>query len=97
MRLVTFTAVGDERLGALVAGDRWIVDFAIALGDSEPGFASMQALIEAGPPALDRARATVADARRTGRGCGREGWSSCAARVRSGSAVPWWHAMAEPR
>jgi 2-keto-4-pentenoate hydratase/2-oxohepta-3-ene-1,7-dioic acid hydratase in catechol pathway len=67
MRLVTFTVAGAKRLGALVNGDRLIVDFAAA-SSGDPVFASMLALIEAGAPALDRARAIVADAQRSGRG-----------------------------
>ena len=68
MRLVTFVASGNERVGALIDGDRRIVDFAAARADAGPAFASMQALIEAGPAALDRAREIAADAQRTGRG-----------------------------
>jgi 2-keto-4-pentenoate hydratase/2-oxohepta-3-ene-1,7-dioic acid hydratase in catechol pathway len=69
MRLVTFAAVGDPRLGAFVDGDRWIVDFAIAQhGDNDPALSGMQALIEGGEPALHRARDIVAAARRSGRG-----------------------------
>ena len=68
MRLVTFTASGAERLGAFVDNDRRIVDLAAAGGGAEPIFASMQALIEGGASALDRTRAIVADARRSGRG-----------------------------
>jgi 2-keto-4-pentenoate hydratase/2-oxohepta-3-ene-1,7-dioic acid hydratase in catechol pathway len=67
MRLVTFTVAGAKRLGALVNGDRLIVDFAAA-SSGDPVFASMLALVEAGAPALDRARAIVADAQRSGRG-----------------------------
>ena len=68
MRLVTFSASGAQRLGALVDGDGRIVDFIAARNDAGPAFASMQALIEGGPTALDRAREIVADAQRTGRG-----------------------------
>ena len=69
MRLVTFVASGVERVGALEDGDRRIVDFA-AVQDGNAGlaFTGMQALIEAGPNALARARDLVADARRSGRG-----------------------------
>ena len=51
MRLVTFLASGVERIGALVDGDRRIVDFAAA-GGADSAFAGMQALIEGGsePP-----------------------------------------------
>ena len=62
MRLVTFAASGAQRIGALVDGDRRIVDFAAADPAAGPAFASMQALIEAGEPALGRAREIVAAA-----------------------------------
>lgn len=68
MRLVTFAASGAQRIGALVDGDRRIVDFATADPAAGPAFSSMQALIEAGEPALDRARELVATAARSGRG-----------------------------
>jgi 2-keto-4-pentenoate hydratase/2-oxohepta-3-ene-1,7-dioic acid hydratase in catechol pathway len=69
MRLVTFAAAGMERIGALADDDRRIVDFVAARGgDAGPAFHNMQALIEAGPAALDRAREIAADARRSGRG-----------------------------
>lgn len=69
MRLVTFAASGVQRLGVLIEGDRRLVDFAAAAGgDAGPAFASMQALIEAGPDALDRARDILAGAARSGRG-----------------------------
>src|SRR5262245_23458322 len=68
MRLVTFTASGAERLGAFVDTACRIVDLAAAGGAADPVFASMQALIEGGAPALDRARAIAADAQRSGRG-----------------------------
>jgi 2-keto-4-pentenoate hydratase/2-oxohepta-3-ene-1,7-dioic acid hydratase in catechol pathway len=68
MRLVTFVASGLERIGALANGDRRIVDFLAARSDAGPAFTSMQALIEAGPAALDRAREIAADAQRSGRG-----------------------------
>ncbi len=68
MRLVTFTASGAQRVGAIVDNDRRIVDFAAAGAGADPAFASMQALIEGGAPALDRARAIVAVAQRSGRG-----------------------------
>jgi len=68
MRLVTFAASGANRVGAFVDNDRRIVDFAAAGAGADPVFASMQALIEGGPPALDRARELVADAQRSGRG-----------------------------
>src|ERR1700749_3181631 len=68
MRLVTFAASGAPRIGAFVDNDSRIVDFAAAGAANDSAFASMQALIEGGAPALDRARAIVADAQRSGRG-----------------------------
>lgn len=68
MRLVTFTASGAQRVGAFVDDDRRIVDFAAAGAGADPAFGSMQALIEGAAAALDRARASVADAQRSGRG-----------------------------
>ena len=67
MRLVTYLASGVARVGALIDGDRRIVDFAAANG-ADPAFGSMQALIEAGPAALDRARESVSAAQKGGRG-----------------------------
>jgi 2-keto-4-pentenoate hydratase/2-oxohepta-3-ene-1,7-dioic acid hydratase in catechol pathway len=67
MRLVTFVGSGGEHVGALADGDRQIVDFT-AVAAADPAFRAMQALIEAGAPALDRARDMLADARRSGRG-----------------------------
>ena len=61
MRLVTFVASGQQRIGALVDGDRRIVDFLAARTTPVPLSHSMQALIEAGPAALDRAREIVAE------------------------------------
>jgi 2-keto-4-pentenoate hydratase/2-oxohepta-3-ene-1,7-dioic acid hydratase in catechol pathway len=67
MRLVTFFAAEQTRLGALVEGDRRIVDLtASRAGDARLG--SMQALIDSGPAGLDLARQAAADAQRTGRG-----------------------------
>jgi 2-keto-4-pentenoate hydratase/2-oxohepta-3-ene-1,7-dioic acid hydratase in catechol pathway len=68
MRLVTFAASGAQRIGALVDNDRRIVDFAAADRADHPAFASMQALIEAGEPALRHASQVVADAHSSGRG-----------------------------
>ena len=68
MRLVTFAAANAQRIGALVDGDRRIVDLAAADGGGGPAFSSMQALIEAGEPALNHAREIAADAQRSGRG-----------------------------
>jgi len=68
MRLVTFAASGAQRVGALVDNDHRIVDFAGAGGGGDPVFSSMQALIEGGDRALDRAREIAADSLRSGRG-----------------------------
>jgi 2-keto-4-pentenoate hydratase/2-oxohepta-3-ene-1,7-dioic acid hydratase in catechol pathway len=59
MKLVTFAYQDESRLGALV--DDQVVDIA-ASGDAVPAFASMMALIEAGPDAWEAARTIVADA-----------------------------------
>ena len=65
MRLVTFNtkAATGPRIGALVEGDRSVVDIqAVASrhgGAAEPAFASMVALMEGGPAALDAARLLV--------------------------------------
>lgn len=59
MRLVTFLAGEQQHLGALIDGDRRIVDLTSAhAGDAR--FAAMQTLIEAGRGALDVARQAVA-------------------------------------
>jgi 2-keto-4-pentenoate hydratase/2-oxohepta-3-ene-1,7-dioic acid hydratase in catechol pathway len=68
MRLVTFAASGAQHVGAMVDGDRRIVDFVTADPAAGAAFSSMQALIEAGEPALDRARELVAAAAGGGRG-----------------------------
>src|ERR1700728_4290090 len=68
MRLVTFEASGKHRPGALIDSDRRIVDFTAATGEGEAHFRSMQALIEGGAAALDRAREIVATAQKSGRG-----------------------------
>lgn len=67
MKLVTYKgdAADTPRLGVLVEDDRAILDVAAAAhrknGVDDPAFASMQALIEAGPDALARVRALAAD------------------------------------
>lgn len=81
MRLVTFVASGAQRIGSLELNDHRIVDFAAAR-PNDAAFASMQALIEAGPAALDRAREAVADAGRSGR------WMVDAAAVKLLSPLP---------
>jgi 2-keto-4-pentenoate hydratase/2-oxohepta-3-ene-1,7-dioic acid hydratase in catechol pathway len=68
MKLVTYERKGKPRAGALVDGDRKIVDLADAhkqaFGKSYPAFASVQAMIEAGDAALDRAYETVKKGRK---------------------------------
>jgi len=63
MKLVTYQRKGKPRAGALVDGDRKIVDLADAhkeaFGKSYSAFASIQALIEAGEEGLDLAKKTV--------------------------------------
>jgi 2-keto-4-pentenoate hydratase/2-oxohepta-3-ene-1,7-dioic acid hydratase in catechol pathway len=62
MRLVTFEQSGQQKLGGLL-DDARILDLDAAQrrrkGASDPAFSSMQALIEAGPAAWDRARALL--------------------------------------
>lgn len=67
MKLVTYKgdAQGTPRLGVLVDADRAILDVQAAdrrdTGADNPACASMQALIEAGPAALDRVRTLASD------------------------------------
>lgn len=60
MRLVTFVADSQQKLGALIDGDRSILDLQAAqvglAGRLDPTLASMQALIDGGQPALQLAR-----------------------------------------
>ncbi|KQX19241.1 MULTISPECIES: fumarylacetoacetate hydrolase family protein [unclassified Sphingomonas] len=58
MRLVTYERGGTESIGALLDGDS-VVDLAAATDEAPAYFGSMQALIEAGEPALRHARAIV--------------------------------------
>lgn len=60
MKLVTFVRGDEQRLGALVE-DR-VLDLAAAAAAASPAFASMLALIEAGPEAWDAARSLIAKA-----------------------------------
>jgi 2-keto-4-pentenoate hydratase/2-oxohepta-3-ene-1,7-dioic acid hydratase in catechol pathway len=66
MRLLTYQR-GDEpaRVGVWIEGDRLVLDLAEAMAlhgrNPAPACASMQALIEAGEPAWEAARAVVAD------------------------------------
>jgi len=66
MRLITFEMNGEARLGAWVYDDADVVDLAAAAeqldGKSDPAYQSMQALIEAGPAALEKARMLVESA-----------------------------------
>src|SRR5690606_6774359 len=68
MKLVTYERKGKPRAGALTDGDRKIVDLADAhkeaFGKSYSAFASVQAMIEAGDAALDRAYETVKKGRK---------------------------------
>ncbi len=63
MRLVTFEQSGRQKIGGLV-GDARILVLAGAwkrhIGTADPDFVSMQALIDAGPAAWDRARKILA-------------------------------------
>lgn len=73
MRLVTYEIGGGApRLGALFDGDARVADLAeahrAARGSAAEQLASMLALIEGGPAALDLARAALEQARRTGSG-----------------------------
>ena len=60
MKLATFRSGGKEKIGVVHAGDLRVFDLAAAsdrAGRSNPAFVSMLALIDAGPAALDQARA----------------------------------------
>lgn len=66
VKLVTYRGEGEAaRLGALIDGEQSILDLDAAHlrmeGVVDPAFASMQALIDAGPAALERARRLTAD------------------------------------
>jgi 2-keto-4-pentenoate hydratase/2-oxohepta-3-ene-1,7-dioic acid hydratase in catechol pathway len=63
MRLITYSRNGKESIGGWIDEDRNVVDLARAAeldGSADPAFASMLALIEAGPKAWARARALIA-------------------------------------
>lgn len=71
MRLVTFSQTGqsDTRLGALTEDDLQVLDLQAAaalLSRETPAYASMLALIDAGPRALDTARELAAAAHEKG-------------------------------
>ena len=60
MKLATFRAGGRDKIGLVHAGDQRLFDLAAAsgrAGKADPAFLSMLALIDAGPAALDQARA----------------------------------------
>jgi len=64
MRLVTFSKGDRQQIGALINSDTTIVDVQVARNALDPDapdgpFASMLALIDAGPAALERARTLV--------------------------------------
>jgi 2-keto-4-pentenoate hydratase/2-oxohepta-3-ene-1,7-dioic acid hydratase in catechol pathway len=60
MRLISYETDGQTKLGSWIDGDTRIVDLASA-EEAYAAFSSMQALIEAGPPAWARARELTAD------------------------------------
>jgi 2-keto-4-pentenoate hydratase/2-oxohepta-3-ene-1,7-dioic acid hydratase in catechol pathway len=60
VKLATFRSGADEKIGVVHAGDSRLFDLTAAAdraGRPNPAFASMLALIDAGPAALDQARA----------------------------------------
>src|SRR3954451_9098839 len=60
MKLATFNSGGHQRIGIVHAGDISLFDVATAAsrsGSANPAFASMLALIDAGPQALEQAAA----------------------------------------
>lgn len=60
MKLATFRSGGQEKIGIVHSGDAQLFDLAAAAvrdGGANPAFASMLALIDAGPGALDQAAA----------------------------------------
>lgn len=60
MKLVTFTGAGaGDRVGALIDGDRRVVDLAVADADPAAPFGRLLDLVEAGAPGLARARSAV--------------------------------------
>ncbi len=64
MKLATFRSGGVEKIGMVHTNDSALFDLAAAAdrgGRGDPAFASMLALIDAGPAALDRARALFDD------------------------------------
>jgi 2-keto-4-pentenoate hydratase/2-oxohepta-3-ene-1,7-dioic acid hydratase in catechol pathway len=64
MKLATFRSGGREKVGVVHSDDSRLFDLAAASGQKDgnnPAFASMLALIDAGPAALDQARALFDD------------------------------------
>jgi 2-keto-4-pentenoate hydratase/2-oxohepta-3-ene-1,7-dioic acid hydratase in catechol pathway len=64
MKLATFWSGGQEKVGLVHANDTQLFDLAAAsdrIGRGNPAFVSMLALIDAGPAALDQARALFDD------------------------------------
>ena len=64
MKLATFRSGGRERIGLVHGNDSRLFDLAAAAerdGKSNPAFASMLALIDAGPAALNQVRAVFED------------------------------------
>src|SRR4051812_33280373 len=62
MKLATFRSGGREKIAVVHRNDTRLFDLAAAsdrAGTADPAFASMLALIDAGPAALDRARALL--------------------------------------
>ena len=59
MKLATFRSSGQEKIGLVHSNDLRLFDLAAAAArdGANPAFASMLALIDAGPAALDQARA----------------------------------------
>src|SRR5260370_22263135 len=64
MKLATFRSGGQEKIGLVHGNNSRLFDLAAAAdrnGKSNPAFASMLALIDAGPAALDHANAQFED------------------------------------
>src|SRR5260221_329966 len=64
MKLATFRSGGQDKIGLVHGNDSRLFDLAAAAdrnGKSNPAFASMLALIDAGPAALDQANAQFED------------------------------------
>lgn len=68
MKLATYSTGDAGKIGALMADGRRLVDLQAAAG-SDPRFATMLSLIDAGDAGLAEARALLSDAERTGAHC----------------------------